>query len=133
MKVDSANGIFVRVLSLETDPFLGEIDYSLIEANDLAIIKADPNSKDAFFVTPVSKKLKAKELNKIQLEVWIKFNSKVNDLYIPVLKTGKEEENLYDKAGEVIPENAMWKKLRDVYTFRIDKIKISEYWISVIQ
>ncbi|MBO9698634.1 MAG: hypothetical protein J7604_00425 [Sporocytophaga sp.] len=130
MKADSSNGIFVKILALEEDSRLGKIKYTLREAGNHASIKEDPNSKNAFFVTPVSKKLKPKDKESIRLDIWIKFSDNVDDLYIPVALNN--EERLYDSMGLVILDNAKWKKLKDVYTFRKNKILISDVWLKVI-
>ncbi|WP_028979063.1 hypothetical protein [Sporocytophaga myxococcoides] len=131
MRADSSNGIFVKIWALEEDSALGKIQYSLKEAGNHASIKEDPNSKNAFFVTPISKKLKPKDKESIRLDIWVSFSDNDDDdLYMPVAINS--EERLYDAMGLVILENAKWKKLKDVYTYRNNKFLISNFWLNVI-
>lgn len=104
--LDSMKGIWIKNYPLE------EADtsmlYYLIERKGNAKIEPVKGNKNAFYVTPTSKKLKKQKMPIIELQVLL-FISKDN-IYFPIKKS--RDLRLLDDHKNVIEENVTWKNYR---------------------
>jgi len=120
-KADQPNGIWVMLWGLETDTRV--VHYFLKEKNDLAIIKIDTtyNFKNAFYVIPVSEKMKLNKTDQIELEVWVSVSA--DSLYYPVSQ--KPGLPVYDAYGRAILKNIVWQNFKMLYVYEDEKYKIA--------
>jgi hypothetical protein len=103
---DKVKGLWIKNYALE------EVDtsvrYYLVERKGNAIIEPVKGNKNAFYVTPIGKKLKKMKDPIIQIQVLLVIGK--DNIYFPIKKSA--DLRLLDYDRKVIEENVTWKNYR---------------------
>ncbi|MDF2454290.1 MAG: hypothetical protein K0R51_283 [Cytophagaceae bacterium] len=100
---DRVKGLWIKNYALEEADT--SVRYYLIERKGNAIIEKVPGSKNAFYITPIGKKLKRMKNPIIEIQVLLVISK--DNLYFPIKKSS--DLRLLDENRKVIEENVTWK------------------------
>jgi hypothetical protein len=105
-KADQVKGLWIKNYALEEADT--SVRYVLIEKKGKAKIETVPGNKNAFYVTPIGKKLKKQKRPFIELQVLLVISK--DNIYFPIKKS--PHSRLLDKDRKVIEENVTWKNYK---------------------
>lgn len=103
---DKVKGLWIKNYALEEADT--SVRYFLREVKGNALIEPVAGSKNAFYVTPIGKKLKRKKNPIIELQVLLVISK--DNIYFPIKKS--PDLRLLDYDRKVIEENVTWKNYR---------------------
>jgi len=103
---DQVKGLWIKNYALEEAD--STVQYFLVERKNRALIEPLKGSKNAFYVTPIGKKLKKMKNPIIELQVLLVISK--DNIYFPIKKS--PDLRLLDYDRRVIEENVTWKNYR---------------------
>lgn len=104
--VDKVKGLWIKNYALEEAD--STVQYFLREVKGNAIIEPVKGSKNAFYITPIGKKLKKMKKPIIEIQVLLVISK--DNIYFPIKKS--QDLRLLDYDRKVIEENVTWKNYR---------------------
>jgi len=103
---DKVKGLWIKNYALEEADT--SVRYFLREVKGNAIIEPVEGSKNAFYITPIGKKLKKMKKPIIEIQVLLVISK--DNIYFPIKKS--PDLRLLDYDRKVIEENVTWKNYR---------------------
>jgi hypothetical protein len=103
---DKVKGLWIKNYALEEADT--SVRYFLRERKGNALIESVKGNKNAFFITPIGKKIKKMKNPIIEIQVLLVINK--DNIYFPIKKS--PNIRLLDSNRKVIEENVTWKNYR---------------------